>query len=145
MNARGLLFGIVLLAAAHLSAQAPPAPQLNQFAGTWKADFHKQTWLVLTLVDTKATLTGTLTHSTELSADDEGDITSVGEEMSADKIVSVELLGETLHLTTRDDDGIEEHYTLVVTGKDTADLQPLSEGSATPKAFKLKRAPSPQK
>lgn len=148
MKGRALLV-FVLFVAATVPSQSPPASPILNFIGTWKAEFHKQTWLVLTLVETKTLtdsrypggiLTGTLMHSTEISADDAGNITRIGDEMSADKIVQIELQGEALQLTTRDEEGNEDHYTLVLTGKDTADLQTISESSAAPKPFKLKRA-----
>ena len=135
----------IVLAFAFLSvgacAQTAPPVQLSSFAGTFKAEFHKQTWLVLTLIDSGNTLTGTLMHSIQLSADDEGDITSVGDEMSTDAIANIELHGETLHITTRDEEGNEDHYALTLTGADTADLNPMvAEDVAGPKPFKLKRA-----
>ena len=139
--------GKVLLAMAILlGTAAAQTASVADFAGTWKAEFHKQTWMILTLIAERNTLTGTLQHSTEISADDEGDITSVGEDLSTDKIVAVELHGETLHIRARDEDGIEDDYTLVLNGKDAAELEPLvAEGQNAPKAFKLKRAANPQK
>jgi len=149
MKHRAVLLLAIVLTFAIARAQAPVAPQLSDFAGEWKADFHKQTWLVLTLTPTKTLtdkrysgeiLTGNLVHATELSADDEGDITKVGDEMSTDKIVSVELQGTTLQIHTRDEDGIDDHYSLTLTGANAADLQSISSnGSPAPKAFKLKR------
>ncbi len=134
----------MLLAAGY--AQTPPAPKLADFAGTFKAEFHKQTWLVLTLIDSGSSLTGTLMHSIQLSADDEGDITSVGDEMSTDTVVSTELRGETLQITTRDEEGTEDHYALVLNGGDAAELKPVTpEDVAGPKPFKLKRALAPPK
>lgn len=115
-------------------------PQLTDFYGTWKAEFHKQTWLTLTLSASRSTLV----HSIEMSADDEGDITSVGEEMSTDQVVGVELQDATLRITTRDDDGNSDQYTLVLTGKNTADLHPIvAGGTSGPKPFHLKRIPIP--
>jgi|NGEPerStandDraft_6_1074524.scaffolds.fasta_scaffold25795_2 hypothetical protein len=133
----------ILLLLVAIVAQAQ-VPQLSDFYGTWKAEFHKQTWLTLTLSASKSTLV----HSTEMSADDEGDITSVGEEMSTDQVVRVELQDATLHVTTRDEDGNTDQYVLVFSGKDTADLHPVVAGGASgPKPFHLKRIPlsAPQK
>ncbi len=125
-------------------AQAPAAKP-SDFAGTWKAEFKKTTWLVLTLRADNGSLTGTLTHSTYLSADNEGDITSVGEEMSNAKIEKATLDGSVLHIQTKDDEGDEDRYDLSLTGPDSSELKPLSsDGSPTPKAFKLKRAPAAQ-
>jgi hypothetical protein len=146
---RWFLF-LVLISALAGPAQSPaPSLQPQAFVGTWKAEFHKQTWLTLTLVESKGSLAGTLTYSTEISSDDEGDITKVGDEMSTDKIVRTELQGETLLITGKDEDGNEDQYKFVLTGKDSADLQPVTtEGTTAPKAFKLKRSvppPPPQK
>ena len=128
------------------TAQSTPAASLSQFAGTYKAEFHKQTWLVLTLQDSGSTLTGTLTHSAQLSADDEGDITSVSDDMSSDTITSVELEGSTLRLIAKDEDGSEERYSLVITGSDTAELTPITpDGSSPTKPFKLKKSPAEPK
>ncbi len=133
---------LFLLLAANGVAQTT-APKLADFAGTWKAEFKKQTWLVLTLRDERGLLTGTMTHSTYLSADNEGDITSVGEEMSNAKVEKATPDGSVLHIVTKDDEGDEDRYDLTLTGPDGAELKPLSsDGSPTPKAFKLKRASS---
>lgn len=150
MKRSGLLALTLVLLAALPQAQTSPAPSLADYAGTWKAEFHKQTWLVLTLTLTKTladgrypgeVLSGTLTHSTEISADDEGDITRVGDDMSTDHIVEVELHGDTLRISTRDEEGNADEYVLTLTGKDTADLQPVTaSGSAAPRPFHLKRA-----
>ena len=60
--------------------------------------------------------------------------------MSTDKIISVELRGTTLQIHTKDEDGLDDRYSLTLTGSNTADLQPISSnGSPAPKAFKLKR------
>ena len=130
-----------------LFAQTQPAKP-SDFSGTWKSEFKKFTWLVLTLTPENSSFTGTLTHSTYLSADDEGDLTSVGEEMSTDKVVKAEADGAVLRITVRDDDGMEDRYNLTLTGADAADLQPVSsDGTGVPKAFKLKRsvpAPAPK-
>lgn len=134
----------VLLVAAALTGQTSPAPTLSTFAGTWKADFHKQTWLLLTLVENKAGLSGTLMHSTEISADDEGDITKVSDDMSTDKITQVELRDDILHIDAKDEDGNVDRYELRLTGADSAELQPVTDsGAAAPKAFKLRRSPAP--
>lgn len=127
-------------------AQTPAPAQLSNFAGTFKAEFHKHTWLVLALIADGDKLSGTLTHSAQLSADDEGDITSVSDDMSTDTIVKTELQGDTLHITTRDEDSNEDRYALTLTGADTAELKSVvgDEGSG-PKPFKLKRAvPAPK-
>ena len=150
-----LFFGLLAIAA---TAQTT-APKLTDFAGTWKAEFKKETWLTLTLervtVVTDAryrgeVLSGTLTHSMYLSSDNEGDITSVGDEMSKALITKATLEGNVLHLVTKDEEGDEDGYDLTLTGPNSADLKPLSsDGSPTPKAFILKRVvptvPNPQK
>lgn len=142
---RWFLLFVLISALASLAQSPAPTSQPQAFVGTWKAEFHKQTWLTLTLVESKGSLAGTLTHSTEISSDDEGDITKVGDEMSTDKIVHAELQGETLLITGKDEDGNEDQYKFVLTGKDSADLQPVtSEGATAPKAFKLKRTPPSQ-
>ena len=134
----------VLFTCVLLPAQNAAPPQLSDFAGTWKAQFKKQTWLVLTLVPGGSTLTGTFEHSIQISADDEGDITRVDDEMSNDKIISVELRGESLHIRSRDEEGDEDNYVLSLAGKDSAQLQSeVPEGSSAPKPFKLTRAPNP--
>ncbi|HEY3929711.1 MAG TPA: hypothetical protein VGL89_15175 [Candidatus Koribacter sp.] len=127
-----LLFTISLIA-----QQAKPA----DFAGTWDAEFHKKVWLVLTLEDSKNGLTGALEHSVQISADDEGDITRVDDEMSTDKIVKTELEDSVLTIRTRDDEGNADAYRLVLTGANSAELQSVvNENSSAPKPFKLKRA-----
>jgi hypothetical protein len=143
MKYRTRWFSLLVVVSALASLAQSPAPtfQPQAFAGTWKAEFHKQTWLTLILVESKGSLTGSLTHATEISSDDEGDLTKVGDEMSTDKIVRTELQGETLLITGKDEDGNEDQYKLVLTGKDSADLQAVtSEGATAPKAFKLERA-----
>ena len=138
------LLCLVSLAAGAFAQGAPS--KLADFAGTWKAEFKKHPWLVLTLQQDKGAVTGTLTHSTYLSADNEGDITDVGEEMSNATIEKATLDGNVLHILTKDEDGDEDRYNFSLTGADTADLQPVStDGAPVPKAFKLKRAAVPHK
>lgn len=133
------LLAIAVVAASGAQTRAQPA-QISDFAGTFKAEFHKQTWLTLTLIPSADKLGGTLTHSIQLSADDEGDITSVGDEMSTDTVANAELHGETLQITTRDDEGNEDRYALTLTGAETAELKPIAgDESSGPKPFKLKR------
>jgi hypothetical protein len=120
--------------------------QLGDFVGTWKADFHKQTWLVLTLSASKDSLTGELTHSVQISADDKGEITSVGDEMSTDKVASVALHASTLHITARDEESNADEYSLILTGSDSADLQAVTASpTGAPKPFHLKRSSPAQK
>ena len=130
-----------ILAAVPVFCQTPkPA----EFAGVWNAEFHKKVWLVLTLETSKDGLTGTLQHSVQISADDEGDLTRVDDEMSTDKIVKTELEGSVLTIRTRDEDGDEDDYRLTLTGPDSAELQSsVGENAMSPKPFKLKRALTP--
>jgi hypothetical protein len=133
-------FALLFALAVPIFAQTQ-APKLADFSGTWKAEFKKFTWMTLTLKPETDSLSGVLTHSTYLSADNEGDLTSVGEEMSNDKVVKVQAEGPVLHITVRDDDGNEDRYNLTLTGPDSAELQPVSsDGAPVPKAFKLKRS-----
>lgn len=151
---RAILLAVLLIAAANAISQSAPASQASDFEGEWKAQFQKKILLVLTLVRTK-TLTdsrypgeilgGTLSHATEISADNEGDITKVGDDMSTAQIFHSEIHGRTLQFDTKDEDGSEDHYIFVLTGKDTADLQPAVNGASAPKPFKLKRTVPPQK
>lgn len=135
-----------VLAAGAFGQTAAPKP--SDFTGTWKAEFKKQVWLVLNLHEDKGSVVGILTHSIYLSSDNEGDITSVGDEMSNAKVEKATIEGGVLHIVTKDDDeGGEDRYDLTLTGPDSAELKPVSsDGSSPPKAFKLKRAPAtPQK
>ncbi len=142
MFRRGLLLIALLCFASVLQAQSSSPPPPADFAGTWKAEFHKKTWLTLTLISEHGQLTGSLTHSTQISADDEGDITRVDDEMTTDKVVHTELRGGTLHLRMADVEGIEDEYDLKLVDAENAELQPAAaEGQSAPKAFKLKRAP----
>src|SRR6201986_3986349 len=104
---RHLAFAVVFSCVLSL-AQNAAAPQLGEFAGTWRAQFKKQTWLLLPLVPGGHSLTGTIQHSIQISADDEGDITRVDDEMSIDKIESVEPRGESLPIRSRDQEGDED-------------------------------------
>jgi hypothetical protein len=134
----------VIVLALTARAQTAEAPRLSDFAGSFNAEFHKKTWLTLTLVNSGNTLTGTLKHAVEISSDDEGDITKVGDEMSSDPVIEVALEGQALEIITKDEDGDQDHYTLTITGPDTADLKSeIGTGSITPKPFKLKRNITP--
>jgi hypothetical protein len=131
----------LLLPAIAATAQTGTPPRLSDFAGTYSAEFHKKTWLVLTLSTSGDALTGTLKHAIEISSDDEGDITKVGDDMSSNPVVQAEMEGPDLKITTKDDDGGQDFYILTLTGADTAELRSdIGNGSRSPKPFKLKRS-----
>lgn len=130
----------LLLLAVAANAQSATPVKLSDFAGTYAADFHKKTWLVLTLNPAGDSLTGTLKHAVEISSDDEGDITKVGDEMSSDTVEEVKLEGRELEITTKDDEGDRDHYVMVLTGPSSAELRSdAGNGARSPKPFKLKR------
>lgn len=142
MKKRAFTAVFFALLGAAVFAQNPP-PSVSDFAGTWTAEFHKQVWMKLTLTPDKGALSGTLEHSIQISADNEGDITKVDEEMATDTVVSVELSGDMLQIQTKDADGDVDRYRMVLTGKDAADLRAVTtDGIAAPKPFKLRRAAS---
>jgi hypothetical protein len=135
-----LLLAVALLIPGYGWAQTASAPTTADFAGTWTAEFHKQIWLTLTLVPEKGTLAGTMMHSVQISADNEGDITKVDDDMVSAKVVHVELQGQTLQIDSTDEDGSTDFYRMVLTDKDTAELRPMtSDGASAPKPFKLRR------
>lgn len=146
MRLRRLPAVLPLLVAVAALAQAPTTPALNDFAGTWTAEFHKQVWMKLTLSPENGTLSGTLEHSEQISVDNEGDITKVDEDMTTDKLVGAELQGGALYIQTKDTDGDANRYQLTLTAKDAIELRAVTaDGNTAPKPFKLKRAVTAQK
>ncbi len=138
----------LLMALACMAQEPASKTTLSSFSGTWNSVFQKKTWMKLTLVPSGKTLKGTLAHALQVSADDNGNLTAVSNEMTEDKIVSAEIRDGVLYLEVKDTDDFTDSYSMKLTGPDQAELQPVRperSGSEGPKPFQLireKAAPS---
>lgn len=125
-----------------LAQDAAAAPQISDFAGTWHASFRNKTWLILSLVRSGNSMKGTLTHSLQIVADDNGELTGVSDEMTDEsKINRAELEGETLLIRAEDSEGLADNYEMKLTGPESAELRSVAdEEQASPRRpVRLKR------
>jgi beta-lactamase regulating signal transducer with metallopeptidase domain len=118
---------------------------LQQFVGTWHAQFKGKTFLTINLEKQQGKLIGTVSHS-ELQVDEHGELTSAEEHEGSDPIVEAKLTSGTLHITTKESTSQDTiQCEMKLTGTDQAELRVLAPPDVpTPKPWKLERAKGAQ-
>ena len=122
---------------------------LQQFVGTWHAQFQGKTFLTIKLEKHDGKLTGTASHA-DVQLDRDGELTSAEEQDAADP-VEAKLENGKLHITIKEQDSQDTFQCeMKLTGTDQAQLQvviPPDVGSEVPrpKPWKMQRAKSAQK
>ena len=119
--------------------------ELQQFVGTWHAQFKGKTFLTIKLEQQQGKLTGTVSHA-DLQVGKDGELTSAEAHEGSNPIVEAKLTGGTLLITTKEetsDDTIQCEMKL--TGTDQGELRVLAPPDVpTPKPWKLERAKGSQ-
>ncbi len=121
------------------------AADLQQFAGTWHAQFKGKTFLTVKLEKQQGKLTGTVSHA-DMQVGKDGELTSAQPSEGSDPIVEAKLTGGTLLITTKEQDSDDTiQCEMKLTGTDQAELRILAPPDVpTPKPWKLERAKADQ-
>jgi hypothetical protein len=114
---------------------------LQQFVGTWHAQFKGRTFLTINLEKQQGKLTGSVSHA-EMQVDKDGELTSAEEHEGSDPIVEARLTSGTLHITTTERTSQDTiRCDMKLTGTDQAELRLLAPPDVpAPKPWKLERA-----
>ena len=114
---------------------------LQQFVGTWHAQFKGKTFLTINLQRQQGKLTGSVSH-VDLQVDKNGELTSAEEHEGSDPIVEARLANGTLHITTKEQTSQDTiQCDMKLTGTDQAELRVLAPPDVpAPKPWKLERA-----
>ena len=114
---------------------------LQQFVGTWHAQFKGKTFLTINLEKQHGKLTGTVSHA-EMQVGKDGELTSAEEHEGSDPIVEARLANGILHITTEGQSSQDTiQCDMKLTGTDQAELRVLAPPDVpAPKPWKLERA-----
>ncbi len=114
---------------------------LQQFVGTWHAQFKGRTFLTINLEKQQGKLTGTVSHA-DIQVDKDGELTSAEENEGSDPIVEARLTSGTLHISTKEPTSQDTiRCDMKLTGTDQAELRLLAPPDVpAPKPWKLERA-----
>ena len=118
---------------------------LQQFVGTWHAQFKGRTFLTINLEKQQGKLIGTVSHA-DMQVGKDGELESAEEHEGSDPIVEAKLTGATLLITTKEETSQDTiQCEMKLTGTDQAELRVLAPPDVpTPKPWKLERAKSSQ-
>ena len=114
---------------------------LQQFVGTWHAQFKGETFLTINLEKHQGKLTGTVSHA-DMQVDKDGELTSAEEHEGSDPIVEAKLTNGILRITTKEQTSQDTiQCEMKLTGTDQAELRVLAPPDVpAPKPWKLERA-----
>ena len=118
---------------------------LQQFVGTWQAQFTGKTFLTINLEKQQGKLTGTVSHA-DIQVGKDGELTSAEEHEGSNPIVEAKLTGGTLLITTKEETSQDTiQCEMKLTGTDQAELRLLAPPDVpAPKPWKLERAKAGQ-
>ena len=119
--------------------------ELQQFVGTWHAQFKGKTFLTINLEKQQGRLTGTVSHA-DIQVGKDGELESAEEHEGSDPIVEAKLTGGVLLITTKEETSQDTiQCEMKLTGSDQAELRVLAPPDVpTPKPWKLERAKAGQ-
>jgi hypothetical protein len=145
MNIGGRWIAILLLGVAGLCM----AQQASDFSGTWLLKFNGQPIFKLTLTPEKGGITGSLTKPSQLTIDQDGDVTSLGPDQVNLPIQKATVNGGQLELTIDSDRFIltmEDHNRalLVTEGMRPWHLERTTDGDKVILATRLAEPDYPQ-
>jgi beta-lactamase regulating signal transducer with metallopeptidase domain len=133
--------GVSIQVAQHTSTDA----DLQQFVGTWHAQFKGKTFLTINLEKQQGKLIGTVSHA-DMQVGKDGELTSAEEHEGSNPIVEAKLTGGTLLITTKEQESQDTiQCEMKLTGTDQAELRVLAPPDVpAPKPWKLERAKAGQ-
>ena len=119
--------------------------ELQQFVGTWHAQFKGKTFLTIKLEQHQGKLAGTVSHA-DMQVGKDGELTGAEEQEGSDPIVEAKLTGGVLLITTKEQTSQDTiQCEMKVTGTDQGELRILAPPDVpTPKPWKLERAKASQ-
>lgn len=108
---------------------------LAAFAGTWKTEFHGQSFIILHLREKEQKLVGSCSHSRSINWGRDGELTIVSEEMADDKVLDARLIDSKLVVKIANAESPEDIVTieLKLTGEDQAEGRLLDLPPDAPK------------
>ena len=114
---------------------------LQQFVGTWHAQFKGKTFLTINLQMQQGKLTGTTSHA-DIQVDKDGELASAEEHEGSDPIVEAKLTSGILRIITKEPTSQDTiQCEMKLTGTDQAELRVLAPPDVpAPKPWKLERA-----
>jgi hypothetical protein len=114
---------------------------LQQFVGTWHAQFKGKTFLTINLEKQQGKLTGTASHL-GIQVDKDGELTAAEEQDGSAPILEARLTAGILRITIKEEDSQDTiQCEMKLTGTDQAELRVLAPPDVpTPKPWKLERA-----
>ncbi len=134
------------------SLQAAPTNDANagleQFVGTWHAKFKGKIFETIVLNNQDGKITGTVSRG-EIQLNDDGELTSADQIEGSDPITESKIIGKTLFITCKDEDGDSIKAEIKLTADDQAELQMVTPPNVSaPKPWTLEResankSPSP--
>ncbi len=125
------------------SVQATPTNDANvglqQFVGTWQAKFKGKIFETIVLNNQDGKITGTVSRG-EIQLNDNGELTSAEQNGGTDPIIEAKVIGKTLLITCKDEDGDSIQAEIKLTGDRQAELQMVTPPNVSaPKPWKLER------
>jgi hypothetical protein len=144
-----LLVGAVASACGQAPPKVKPVSPLAEYAGEWTSVFEGKVWLRLQLALRGEQMTGSLVHPKDITMNDNGELKSVSEEESTEKVTDAVVNPDGLLLTFNDAETQKtDRYMMrvILPDKITADLKmigmPMAPGMAKPKPWRLAKSAS---
>jgi hypothetical protein len=141
-----MILGLALLfVGAGVASSASLCPNLNEFLGSWQAEFKGRTFVLLNLRVSGDKLIGTCIHTVSIEKNSAGELTHVDEKKTEDPILDAHQDGNKLLLKIADNGDAQNAMECAfwLTSKDQAALQVLTSDSKEWKPWKMVRTSSP--
>lgn len=130
-----MVFLLLALILPYGQTTASSTTDLAAFAGTWKTEFHGQSFIILHLREKEQKLVGSCSHSRSINWGRDGELTIVSEEMADDKVLDARLIDSKLVVKIANAESPEDIVTieLKLTGEDQAEGRLLDLPPDAPK------------
>lgn len=136
----------IFLAAFAFSIQSTPTNDTNaglqQFVGTWHAKLKGKTFETIVLNSQDGKISGTASRG-EIQLSDSGELISAEQIEGSDPIIESRIVGKTLFITCKDEDGDRIKAEIKLTADEEGELQMVTPPNVSaPKPWKLEREPA---